>query len=34
MKGVNLRYTVSIFVNATIYLQYNNNMLIKIKKRK
>jgi hypothetical protein len=26
-----LRYTVRTFVNVTMYPQYNNNMLIKIK---
>jgi hypothetical protein len=26
-------HTVNIFVNVTIYSQYNNNMLIKIKKK-
>jgi hypothetical protein len=32
MEGVNLRYIVSTFVNVTMYLQYKNNMLIKILK--
>jgi hypothetical protein len=35
MEGVNLRSIVSTFVNVTMYLQHNNNMLIKTKiKRK
>jgi hypothetical protein len=31
MEGVNLIYIVSNFVNITMYLQYNNNMVIKRK---
>jgi hypothetical protein len=31
IEEVNLRYIVSTFVNVTMYPQYNNNMLIKIK---
>jgi hypothetical protein len=33
MDEVNLRYTVSTFVNVTMYPQYSNNMIIKIKKK-
>jgi hypothetical protein len=31
MDKVNLRYIVNTFINVTMYPQYNNNMLIKIK---
>jgi hypothetical protein len=34
MKGVNLRYTVSTFVNVTMYPTYNYNMLKENNKRK
>jgi hypothetical protein len=29
MEGVNLRYIVTTFINVTMYLQNNNNMIIK-----
>jgi hypothetical protein len=32
IKGVNLRYVVSTFVNVTMYPQYNKNMMKKGKK--
>jgi hypothetical protein len=31
MEEMNLRYLVSTFVNVTMYLQFNNNMIIEIK---